>query len=128
MLRRRLVLLPALTVLCLSSAIARQKISPAKNDRESALELLSRLTFGPRPGDVDRVLEIGIDKWIDRQLHPASIDDHALDARLSSFRALRMNSRELAENFPPQAVIRQIAEGKQQMPRDSAKRAIYETQ
>jgi uncharacterized protein (DUF1800 family) len=128
MLRRRLVLLPALAVLCLSSAIARQKISPAKDDRESALELLSRLTFGPRPGDVDRVLEIGIDKWIDQQLHPESIDDHALEARLRPFRALRMNPRELAENFPPQAVIRQLAEGKQQMPRDPAKRAIYETQ
>ena len=51
MLGRRLVLLPALAVLCLSSAIARQKVSPAKNDRESALELLSRLTFGQRPGE-----------------------------------------------------------------------------
>jgi uncharacterized protein (DUF1800 family) len=128
MLGRRLVLLPALAALCLSSAIAHQKISPPKNDRESALELLNRLTFGPRPGDIDRVLGIGIDKWIDQQLHPESIADHALDARLSPFRTLRMNSRELAENFPPQAVIRQVAEGKQQLPQDPPKRAIYETQ
>src|SRR5215469_11571304 len=129
MLGRRLVLLPALAVFCLSSAIARQKISPPKNDRESALHLLSRLTFVPRPGDIDRVLAIGIDKWIDQQLHPDSIDDHALDAaRLSRFRTLSMSSRELAENFPPQVVIRQVAEGKQQLPRDPEKRAIYETQ
>src|SRR5215472_238885 len=127
--RQTLVLLPALAGLCLSPASAHQKVSPPKNDRESALHLLNRLTFGPRPGDIDRVLAIGIDKWIDQQLHPDSIDDHALDAaRLSRFRTLSMSSRELAENFPPQVVIRQVAEGKQQLPRDPEKRAIYETQ
>ena len=71
---------------------------------------------------------MGVDKWIDQQLHPDKIDDHALDARLAPFRTLRMDTRELVENFPPPQVIKAIAEGKQSMPSDPAKRAVYEAQ
>src|SRR5438046_7058641 len=45
--------------------------------RARAAHVLGRLTFGPRPGDVERVLQLGIDRWIDRQLHPESIADSA---------------------------------------------------
>jgi uncharacterized protein (DUF1800 family) len=71
---------------------------------------------------------MGVDKWIDQQLHPNKIDDHALDARLEPFRTLRMNTREIVENFPPPAVIKAIADGKQSMPLDAARRAVYEAQ
>jgi uncharacterized protein (DUF1800 family) len=74
------------------------------------------------------VLAIGVDKWIDQQLHPASVDDHGLDMRLAQFRTLRMSTVELAENFPANAVIRQLAEGKRALPSDPEKRAIYEAQ
>jgi uncharacterized protein (DUF1800 family) len=42
--------------------------------------VLSRLTFGARPGDVERVQAMGVSAWIDQQLHPSRIDDHAADA------------------------------------------------
>jgi uncharacterized protein (DUF1800 family) len=71
---------------------------------------------------------MGIDKWIDLQLHPEKIDDGAVDARLAPLRTLRMNTRELVENFPPPLLIRAIAEGKQALPRDPAKRAVYQAQ
>ena len=71
---------------------------------------------------------MGVDKWIDQQLHPEKIDDHALDARLAPFRTLHMDTRELVENFPPPQVIKAIAEGKQSLPSDSTKRAIYQAQ
>jgi uncharacterized protein (DUF1800 family) len=74
------------------------------------------------------VLAIGVDKWIDQQLHPASVDDHGLDMRLAQFRTLRMSTVELAENFPANAVIRQLVEGKRALPSDPEKRAIYEAQ
>jgi hypothetical protein len=51
-------------------------------DQRRALHALNRLTFGPRPGDVQRVMAIGVDKWIDLQLHPEKIDDSALAAHL----------------------------------------------
>jgi uncharacterized protein (DUF1800 family) len=117
------------SLLCFSSAIARQKAATSQsNERQRAIQALNRLTFGPRPGDIDRVLSIGVDKWIDLQLHPESIKDDALDARLAPFRTLRMSTRELVENFPPQALIRQIANGREGLPRDPRLRAIYEAQ
>ncbi|MGE0493843.1 MAG: DUF1800 domain-containing protein [Vulcanimicrobiota bacterium] len=36
--------------------------------REAAAHLLSRFTFGARPGEVDQVLAMGLDKWLDQQL------------------------------------------------------------
>src|SRR5581483_11350728 len=87
---------------------------------------LNRLTFGPRPGDVDRVVSMGVDKWIEQQLHPEKIEDSALDARLSSLRTLRMSTRELVESFPPNQLVKAVANGKQPLPSDPVKRAIYE--
>lgn len=37
--------------------------------------LLRRATFGPRPRDVADLDRLGIDGWLERQLHPATIDD-----------------------------------------------------
>jgi uncharacterized protein (DUF1800 family) len=127
--RRNFALLALLGLACLPLAIARpKKPLPAANQHGQAIQALSRLTFGPRPGDLDRALTLGMDKWIDQQLHPDSIDDHAVETRLAQFRTLRMSPEELAKNFPPPAIIRQVADGKEKMPRDQEMRAIYETQ
>jgi len=116
-------------VLCFTPAIARKKDpAPQADGRQRAIQALNRLTFGARPGDLDRVISLGVDKWIDQQLHPEAINDGALDARLAAFRTLRMSPRELVENFPPPPLIRQIAEGKESMPRDPRLRAIYQAQ
>ncbi len=98
------------------------------DEQKRALHALNRVAFGPRPGDVQRVAAMGVDKWIDQQLHPDKIDDRALDGHLAPFRTLRMDTRELVENFPSPQVIKAIAEGRQSMPSDSAKRAVYEAQ
>ena len=47
-------------------------------------QVLNRLAFGPRPGDVARVREIGVDRWIALQLAPDRIDDHAMDSLLAA--------------------------------------------
>ena len=67
---------------------------------EAISHALNRLGFGPRPGDVDRVKEMGLAKWIDGQLHPESVDDSALDARLQRFPTLTMSSETLLTKFP----------------------------
>jgi uncharacterized protein (DUF1800 family) len=97
-------------------------------DQKRALHALNRLTFGPRPGDVQRVMAIGVDRWIDQQLHPEKIDDRALDARLEPFRTTRMNTKELAENFPDGQEIEQVMKGKRPMPSDPALRMVYQVQ
>jgi uncharacterized protein (DUF1800 family) len=74
---------------------------------EAILQALNRLGFGPRPGDLELVKEMGLQKWIDRQLRPDSIDDAALDARLERFPTLQMSSAKLLEEFPePQLAAR----------------------
>src|SRR6202162_2046681 len=97
-------------------------------ERRRALHALNRLTFGPRAGDVQRVMAVGVDKWIDLQLHPDKIDDSALNARLEPFRTLRMNAKELAEDFPDGQEINQVINGKSPMPSDAALRMVYQVQ
>jgi uncharacterized protein (DUF1800 family) len=102
--------------------------TPQVDEQKQAVHALNRLTFGPRPGDVDHVLAIGLDKWIDQQIHPEKIDDSALDARLSPFRTLRMDTREIVQNFPSEQMIKAVADGKQSLPSDPLKRAVYRAQ
>ena len=135
--RQRLLLIPALLALALAgvSVAAKawkkdKKIAAAAqmDPHTQALHALQRLTFGPRPGDIEHITAVGLEKWIDQQLHPDHIDDSALDARLASFRTLHMDTREMVENFPPGPVIRAVMEGKKPMPSDPVKRAIYQAQ
>jgi hypothetical protein len=71
---------------------------------QAIVHALNRLGYGPRPGDVQRIKEMGIAKWIDRQLRPESINDSAAEARLSRFSTLSMSSAALLEKFPRPAV------------------------
>src|SRR5205809_433621 len=101
---------------------------PQMPAQKRTLHALGRLTFGPRAGDIDRLMALGVDQWIDQQLHPEKIDDRALEARLGPLRTLRMDTREIVENFPPEQVIKAVAEGKQSIPSDPSKRAVYKAQ
>ncbi|HYA26071.1 MAG TPA: DUF1800 domain-containing protein, partial [Terriglobales bacterium] len=98
------------------------------SEQKRALHALNRLAFGPRPGDVERVMAMGVDRWIEQQLHPEKLDNAALETRLTAFPTLRMSTRELVENFPPPQVIRAIADGKQSLPSDPIQRAVYQAQ
>jgi uncharacterized protein (DUF1800 family) len=133
---------PALFLLCLSltlltlvcavpQLVADKKeaaTDPAASEQKRAVHALNRLTFGPRPGDVQQVTAMGVDKWIDLQLHPEKISDSAIESRLAPFRTLRMSSREMVEEFPDQQMIRQVMDGKKSMPSDPARRAVFQVQ
>ena len=41
--------------------------------QQEALHVLNRLGYGPRPGDLEQVMQIGVDRYIEQQLNPASI-------------------------------------------------------
>ncbi len=70
------------------------------NEDEAILHALNRLGYGPRPGDVDRVRKMGLERWIDQQLHPETIDDSALAARLDAYPTLAMSPAKLLEDYP----------------------------
>jgi uncharacterized protein (DUF1800 family) len=71
---------------------------------QAIVHALNRLGYGLRPGDLQRVKEVGLAKWIDRQLHPESINDSELESRLSRFSTLSMSSEALLARFPRPAV------------------------
>ena len=105
-----------------------QDQAPTPNEQRRALHALNRLTFGPRPGDVEHLAAMGVDQWIELQLHPEKINDQALDARLEPFRTLRMSTKELAEDFPDGQELNQVMTGKRPMPTDPARHMVYQVQ
>jgi len=102
--------------------------APTAAEQRRALHALNRLTFGARPGDVRQVAAMGVEQWIDLQVHPERIDNHALEARLEPFRTLHMNTKELAEDFPDGQELNQVMNGKRPMPSDAARHMIYQVQ
>ena len=93
------------------------------NDDEAVQHALNRLAYGPRPGDVERVKQMGLAKWIEQQLNPNSIDDRAAEARLGDYPTLKMSTAQLmaqypnpkqaekkAERIPPEATREQAAQ------------------
>src|SRR6267378_3871285 len=67
---------------------------------EAILHALNRLAYSPRPGDVERVRQLGLAKWIEQQLNPNSIDDRAVEARLQDYPTLRMSTAKLIDEYP----------------------------
>jgi len=66
------------------------------SDSERIAHVLSRLTFGARPGDAEQVAKMGVSRWIDRQLRPSTINDNALEEVLASMSAWNQPTTRLA--------------------------------
>lgn len=93
-----------------SPAMAAPGTRPLAAERELTREeqvrhVLERLAFGPRPGDVERVTALGVDRWIAQQLEPARIPDHAMERVLAAYATLDRNAGELLRDFPPPAAL-----------------------
>jgi uncharacterized protein (DUF1800 family) len=69
---------------------------PDSRDDKTIVHALNRLGFGPRPGDVAKVREMGLQRYIDQQLHPEKIADPAMAPRLAGLRTIGLSSREIA--------------------------------
>ncbi len=95
---------------------------------ERVLHALNRLTFGPRPGEVQAVEAMGLERWFEQQMNPQSIDDSALEQRLEMFPAMKMQQAELMQRYPSPQLIRQIIDNKEPLPSDPTERAMYQDQ
>jgi uncharacterized protein (DUF1800 family) len=77
-------------------------------EEQKVIHLLDRITFGPRPGEVERVRKLGWQKFLSEQLHPERIDDQALEQRLKNIPSQTLSQMELARTYnPPQQVVAQ---------------------
>ena len=70
-------------------------------EREKVIHVLNRLSFGPRPGEVDKVLaEGGWEKWVDQQLEPEKVQDAALEDELPQrFPWVKMTIAEMRQKY-----------------------------
>src|SRR5215510_5243671 len=76
-----------------------QKLSADKQ----IVHVLNRLTFGLRPGDVAEVRRVGVDKWIDLQLHPERIaESPELENRIQPLDTLQMSMWQINEKYSQQ--------------------------
>ena len=109
----------------LGAGIPTELDPPHADTLDPAHRLLNRAGFGPWPGDVQRVHEMGVDAWVEEQLHPEDIDDSAatvLARRFDSLQASPGNAQEwepatIREHLQRHALLRAV----------HSKRQVYES-
>jgi len=69
---------------------------------QQIIQALNRLTFGPKPGDVQKVREIGLDKWIDQQLRPDRINDSAMEQFVARYSSINRDQNDLLVQYAQQ--------------------------
>ena len=79
------------------------------NDRQ-AVHVLNRLTYGPRPGDLDEIRRLGVETWIRQQLTPHEIpEDPALETTLAPLASLRLTTAQILDRYRIQQPTFQFA-------------------
>ena len=92
----------SLAVVIPAVALASKKAPPPATEEDARIVIvhaLNRLGYGPRPGDVEKVRTIGLDEWIDEQLHPSRIPDPAMAAHLAPLRTIRLSTGDLLAHY-----------------------------
>jgi uncharacterized protein (DUF1800 family) len=93
-------------------------------DRQKVIHVLDRLGYGPRPGDVERVERMGLDRYIEQQLHPERVDDSELESDLAKFDILTMDATDLYQTFRDE---QQMQRERQREQAEAAKTSQSET-
>ena len=83
-------------------------------EEQKIIHVLDRLGFGARPGDVEKVKAIGLQKYIDQQLNPATIADSVAESKVKGLEVVGMSTAEIFAKYPnPAALLRQLEGGRQ---------------
>lgn len=82
------------------------------SDGQKSSHLLDRITFGARPGDVERVTKIGWEKYLNEQLHPDRISDQVITEKLKNIESIHLSNAELANYYPPPQDLREALKTK----------------
>lgn len=79
------------------------------SDRQAAAHLLQRFSFGPRPGEVDRVVALGLERWFEEQL-AGRANETRLETYLAPLQSLELPLAEMVERYPDAAAVLRQAE------------------
>ena len=76
-------------------------IAPDLTEAQRVFHVLNRLGFGPRPGDIDRVMAMGIQAYIEQQLYPDAIPDPVVERKMAGYTTLHLTIEEGVQAFLP---------------------------
>jgi len=111
----------ALLLPCSSWSVAQtQAARSSQAETERIIHVLNRLGFGPRPGDIERVRAMRLERYIEEQLHPERIDDSAVEARLRTLQAPFLSTRELLAKYPNPGQLIRVLDRQGKLPADLA--------
>lgn len=91
-------------------------------EQQAAAHLLSRFSYGARPGDIDAVVKMGLEKWLEQQLE-GNQEDTELNPMLNRFDAINLSNTEVENIFPRNAQLVRFAVRDGYIPKDSVNNA-----
>ncbi len=103
----------AFILAALTAPVVVLRASPSTDKKltqeQKIVHVLNRLGFGARPGDVEKVKAVGIQKYIEQQLDPASINDTVAEKKVDGLEVFKMSTAEVFAKYPnPGALLRQL--------------------
>lgn len=69
-------------------------------ENQAAAHLLSRFTFGTKPGQVEAVVKMGLEKWFLQQLDGNMPENDSLTFALNQYESLKMSNQQIVETYP----------------------------
>ena len=109
-----IVLILTLSVATPLSVLAQKNKNPVPvpgklTEQQKVLHLLDRITFGARPGEVERINKIGWEKYVEEQMQPEKISDEIVAQKLQPLATLKMSDEQIVKTYdPPQDVIKEL--------------------
>lgn len=92
-------------------------------ERQAAAHLLNRFSYGATPGQVDSVVNMGLEKWFQQQL-TASLPDDTLNQHLKAYDAINLSNAEALSKYPQGFVVTNMAIKDSVISKDSVNKAV----
>lgn len=109
------VLLAAMSAPVLAFGPDAKTRAKSLTENQKISHVLNRLGFGARPGDVERVKAVGLQKYIEQQLNAPAADNAEVAARLKNLEVLRMETDEIFARYPNGGALLRQLEGRGRM-------------
>ncbi len=114
-------------LICFGLINIKQHISLA--DDPQVLHIVNRLSFGPRPGEIDKIQSTGIEAYIQSQLSPESIQElPKLTGELNELETLQMTPVQLFTEYSPirQRQRQQMSQEERKMMRKRMRKVVQQ--
>src|SRR4030095_9095864 len=99
---RKLFINAVVAACVLASNVGRFPDSTAASfpsDDKAFPHVLNRVAFGPRRNDMARLRQIGLQRYIEEQLHPERIADECVNGRLAVLATIGLSEDEIVARY-----------------------------